>query len=50
LTKNATTTTERQMQKLLLKIGLLSPVIWNRQQLPTTVNLCIYTDFQKYIN
>jgi hypothetical protein len=27
LTKNATTTTERQMQKLLLKIGLLSPVI-----------------------
>jgi hypothetical protein len=50
LTKNATSTNERQMQKLPLKIGLLSPVISNRWWLPTTVNLCIYTYFQKNIN
>jgi hypothetical protein len=50
LTKNATTTTDWQMQKLLLKIRLFSPAVWNRRRLPTIVNLCIYTDFHKYIN
>lgn len=38
---NAETTSENKA---------IPPLIWNRSSLPTTVNLCIYTTFQKFIN